>query len=78
MNKSRRYSPEVRERAVRQGDVAPEFDLPDANGKMVALASLLSEGAVVLTFYRGGWCPYCNLQLRAYQRIVPEIRQLGA
>ena len=66
------------ERAVKQGDIAPDFELPNARGDTVALSTLLVEGPVVLAFYRGGWCPYCNLQLRAYQRILPEIRELGA
>ncbi len=75
MNWSSTVSPQ---RAIKQGDEAPEFELPNANGKTVALSSLLSAGPVVLTFYRGGWCPYCNLQLRAYQRILPELAALGA
>jgi peroxiredoxin len=66
------------ERAVKPGDMAPDFELPNARGHTVALSTLLADGPVVLTFYRGGWCPYCNLQLRAYQRILPEIRELGA
>ncbi len=66
------------ERAVKQGDMAPEFELPNAKGETVTLSTLLADGPVVLAFYRGGWCPYCNLQLRAYQRILPEIRELGA
>ncbi len=65
-------------RAVKAGDMAPDFELPNAQGKPVALSSLLADGPVVLAFYRGGWCPYCNLQLRAYQRILPQIRALGA
>jgi peroxiredoxin len=64
--------------AVKQDDVAPDFTLPNARGDQVTLSKLLAKGPVVLTFYRGGWCPYCNLQLRAYQRILPEIRALGA
>ena len=64
-------------RAVKQGDKAPDFKLPGVHGNSVALSSLLMQGPVVLTFYRGGWCPYCNLQLRAYQRILPQIRELG-
>ena len=66
------------ERAVRQGDIAPQFKLPNAKGDIVVLSDLLAEGPVVLAFYRGGWCPYCNLQLRAYQRVLPAIRELGA
>jgi peroxiredoxin len=64
-------------RAVKEGDKAPDFELPGVHGNPVTLSSLLAQGPVVLTFYRGGWCPYCNLQLRAYQRILPEIRELG-
>ncbi|MDR6830746.1 thiol-disulfide isomerase/thioredoxin [Bosea sp. BE271] len=54
-------------RAIDVGDEAPGFDLPGINGSRVVLDDLLRLGPVVLTFYRGGWCPYCNLQLRAYQ-----------
>jgi len=60
------------------GEHAPDFSLPDATGTPVALAERLSEGPVVLTFYRGEWCPYCNLTLSALQRAIPEIRELGA
>lgn len=60
------------------GDRAPLFSLSNAVGKIVALADLLKEGSVVLTFYRGTWCPYCNLQLNQYQQILPEIKRLGA
>lgn len=64
--------------AVKAGDPAPEFTLPDAHGAEVSLSDLLAEGNVVLTFYRGSWCPYCNLQLAAYQEIVDDIRTAGA
>ncbi len=60
------------------GDTAPDFTLPDANGLPVKLRDILAEGPVVLVWYRGGWCPYCNLQLRAMQQALPEIHQLGA
>jgi peroxiredoxin len=68
----------VAERAVRAGDMAPDFTLVNARGERVALSTLLARGPVVLTFYRGGWCPYCNLQLRAYQRALPELVTAGA
>ena len=68
----------IADRAIRQGDMAPDFTLPNAQGSPVPLSNLVAQGPVVLVFYRGGWCPYCNLQLRAYQRVLPEIRQLGA
>lgn len=60
------------------GDRAPDFTLPDAHGEPVSLAALLAEGPVVLAFYRGQWCPYCDLQLRACQEALSEIRALGA
>jgi peroxiredoxin len=65
-------------RAVGRGDAAPDITLPNVRGEPVTLSELLAKGPVVLTFYRGGWCPYCNMQLRAYQRALPEIRALGA
>lgn len=64
--------------ALKPGDPAPEFALPDATGKPVSLAARLREGPVVLKFYRGGWCPYCNFELRAWQLALPELRALGA
>jgi peroxiredoxin len=59
------------------GDRAPDFELPNAVGEQVKLSDRLRRGAVILTFYRGGWCPYCNLELRAYQAILPQIRAAG-
>lgn len=64
--------------ALKVGGNVPDFILPDAHGEPVRLYSLLKDGPVVLVFYRGGWCPYCNLHLRGFQRRLPEIRGLGA
>src|SRR3954451_15586579 len=64
--------------ALRVGDTAPGFRLPDARGGEVALDDLLADGPVVLVFYRGAWCPYCNLQLAAFQSALPAIRAAGA
>jgi peroxiredoxin len=66
------------ERPVGIGDNAPDFALTDARGNSVSLCKLLVRGPVVVTFYRGGWCPYCNFQLRAYQAILPQMAALGA
>ncbi len=66
------------EQAVGQGDQAPDFTLSDAKSEAVCLTALLSRGPAVVTFYRGAWCPYCNLQLRAYQARLPELTALGA
>ncbi len=60
------------------GDAAPDFTLANAMGDQIALSTLLSEGPVVLTWYRGGWCPYCNLQLRSMQEVLPELHAAGA
>jgi peroxiredoxin len=62
---------------LREGALAPDFTLPDVDRRAVTLSALLGQGPVVLTFYRGEWCPYCNLQLRAYEAILPQIQQLG-
>jgi len=63
---------------LNKGDTAPSFSLPNADGKVIALENLLQQGPVVLTFYRGTWCPYCNLELKTYQQILPQIKQAGA
>ena len=68
----------IADRAVKEGDIAPNFTLPNARGEQVSLYACLENGPVVVTFYRGGWCPYCNMQLRAYQGILPELGSLGA
>jgi peroxiredoxin len=66
------------EMAPKVGDKVELFELPDASGKMVRLADLLARGPVVLTWYRGGWCPYCNIGLRGLLKSEPRIRELGA
>jgi peroxiredoxin len=66
------------ENALSAGERAPLFDLADATGGRVRLAERLAAGPVVLVFYRGAWCPYCNLTLRALQKIEKEITARGA
>jgi peroxiredoxin len=66
------------ERAKKAGDIAPSFTLNDADGRPVSSAALLSQGPLVLTFYRGVWCPYCNMELSAIQAALPEISARGA
>lgn len=68
----------ITEGVLKAGEEAPDFTLPNAVGIPITLSSALQGGPVVLTFYRGIWCPYCNLQLQAYQKILPEILRLGA
>jgi peroxiredoxin len=57
---------------------APGFVLPNADGKPVSLVNLLRSGPVVLTWYRGSWCPYCHLQLRHLQNFLPNFWEAGA
>jgi peroxiredoxin len=59
------------------GAHAPDFKLSDAEGNQHALAQYLARGPVLLLFFRGGWCPYCTLTLRAYEELAPEFRQAG-
>jgi len=63
---------------LKVGERAPEFSLPNAFGQQVSLTDMLSAGPVILTFYRGAWCPYCNLQLRGLQQTLPYIERQGA
>ena len=71
-------APEILGRALQEGDRAPNFRLPNPHSGSVELNALLNRGPVVLTFYRGQWCPYCKLELRAYQKRLPQLRALGA
>jgi peroxiredoxin len=65
-------------RAKKAGDVAPAFTLKDQDGNSVSSAELLARGPLVLTFYRGVWCPFCNMELQAIQAALPEIKARGA
>src|ERR1700728_4330334 len=68
----------IARQALQVGAKAPDFTLPDAHGKPVNLSGLLAKGPAVVTFYRGGWCPFCDLQLRAYEGALGAIHDLGA
>jgi peroxiredoxin len=64
---------------VKVGDTLASFTLRNAVGEPVSLDDLVATGPVVLVFYRGGWCPYCNLALRTYQReLLPQLDARGA
>lgn len=64
--------------AKKAGDKAPDFTLNDPDGHPVSSQALLAKGPLVLSFYRGVWCPYCNLELQALQAALPEIHARGA
>jgi peroxiredoxin len=65
-------------KALKAGDLFPPTILTDQLGRQVDLEVLTKAQPLIVTFYRGGWCPYCNLELRAYQKTLPEIEALGA
>ena len=60
------------------GDRFPRLVLGDQLGRKTDLGALSDAGPLVVNFYRGNWCPYCNIELRAYQKALPEIIELGA
>ena len=65
--------------SVKVGDVLERFTLEDATGNPVSLDQLVESGPAVVVFYRGGWCPYCNLALRTYQQeLLPQLNAFGA
>lgn len=68
----------ITDRSLKTGDRVPDFALHNHLGEERRLEQLLDESIVVLNFYRGGWCPYCNMELNALQRALPEIRASGA
>ncbi|MDP9890978.1 peroxiredoxin [Variovorax boronicumulans] len=65
-------------RAKRAGDLAPDATLPDGAGRPVRLSDVWHKGPLVLVFYRGGWCGYCSLQLRAWHQRAVDLARLGA
>lgn len=68
----------IGDNALSIGDIFPEVGLQQSDGADFSLSTLLAKGPVVINFYRGGWCPYCNLELKAYQDQLETIRSLGA
>ena len=62
--------------AIQTGTVLPDFELPNATGNKTALADF-SQDYLVVSFYRGGWCPYCNLELKALQGVLPQLESLN-
>jgi peroxiredoxin len=65
-------------RAKKAGDVAPSFSLRDGDGNVVSLEELLKKGPVIVSFYRGVWCPYCNMELQALEAAKPLFDKYGA
>jgi peroxiredoxin len=68
----------IERRALKTGDTMPDFELPNQHGKRRRLSDYLAKSPVVLNIYRGGWCPYCNLEMKALNDVLPEIQAHGA
>jgi peroxiredoxin len=69
---------EIGKNALKVGDKIPAFTLGNASGESINIYDCLAQGPLIINFYRGAWCPYCNLELIAYREILPEIKELGA
>jgi len=68
----------IEDRALKTGDTMPDFELPNQHGERRRLSDYLAESPVVLNIYRGGWCPYCNMEMKALHDALPEIESRGA
>ena len=68
----------IENRALGTGDRMPDFTLPNQHGEMRRIADFLADSPVVLNIYRGGWCPYCNFEMKALADLLPEIKGAGA
>ncbi len=68
----------VGDNALKAGDMMPDVKLTDAMGNSTSSGALYAHSPAIITFYRGGWCPYCNLELKAYQDLLSDITSLGA
>jgi peroxiredoxin len=66
------------DRVLGEGSTSPDFELPDISGQLVRLSDLLAKGPVIVSFYRGQWCPFCSLELIALQRSLTEVDAVGA
>lgn len=72
------HAANIQAHALKVDASLPDLQLPDAQGQLVSLKALNVTGPLIIVFYRGGWCPYCNLELREWQRLLPEIQKAGA
>lgn len=68
----------IEENSIQVGDQIPEFSLPNALGKIISSEEILKNGKLILAFYRGSWCPYCNLELKFLQDNFSRIKDKGA
>ncbi len=63
-------------KAIKSGNLLPEFKLPNVHNKVISLNEITSD-FLIISFYRGGWCPFCNLELKALQNILPDLKKMN-
>ena len=68
----------INKNTLKTGDKIPSFSLPNQNNFVSSIEERLKASMLVITFYRGGWCPYCNLELNSFQKMIPEFEMAGA
>lgn len=68
----------IEKRTLKTGDTLPDFELPNQHGETRRLSDYLATSSVVLNIYRGGWCPYCNMEMKALHAVQSKIEKLGA
>ena len=68
----------IEDRALRTSDTVPDFELPNQHGERRRLSDYLAKSPVVLNIYRGGWCPYCSMEMKALHDVLPDIQSRGA
>ena len=69
---------EKTDKRIKEGVVAPDFTLPDENNDFITLSKVLENGPVILSFFRGDWCPICDIELRNLQRYIVDFQKYGA
>ena len=68
----------IENQALKEGDEAPPFVLEDVEGNQVSSEDLLKQGPLIVSFYRGNWCPFCNMEIVAWQNAYPQVKEAGA
>lgn len=68
----------IDEKSLKKGDNAPEFSLLNINNELISSKTFLQKGPLIVNFYRGSWCPFCNLEIAEWQRLYSKIKEVGA
>lgn len=68
----------IAETSLKKGDKIPDFNLPDIHGNNLNIKKLINKEFLIINFYRGGWCPYCNMELQEYERLKDTLESAGA